>query len=657
MKVESMKRSIIILFLLCIFTIDIQAQSTINGYVKGADSQKPLTFATIQIKGTNYGTISNEEGFFRLHANFEKRDSIVFSILGYETKTIVFQSPDELSIIYLKPQVFSLRTFEIKSIDEERVFRELAELLKAYRKNKSRSSAKAYFRLLTVSNEKPIEFVEAFYNGENAVSEGPTSLKLKMGRFGQNKKIKFYSLNTTNQVISLNLFKKNGNTVFPEWCGNLNFRKLSANYKITSVTDYENGYRLKLDPKTSDLFNVEIDINSKSNTIENILLTSFENNLKGYIPIDKRDSLEFGKIEIQVKYYPGKDLINFISMNQEIDYFRAKSQLIHYNTRVDLLMIDYNDLFIDPALYSTVNLTNDYAKILAYGFDNAFWESNNSIAFSKKIDANFDALSLDGDVAFFDGKDISDDLKIVINYPLKPLYTSTQINWDDFSPDSDDLNLNQSYQKQVFNESIRSELYNLEFDFVVNPLTNNDSINYYSKLFFDKSRSYFYLDKKESLLLNIDSIKQRVFLLKNKFDESLPNTSLSDLQLKTKNLDVEIKKLAKQVYLFEPKVDVSKSETIQDTAIVFYNIGLGYQRVKNYEKALHYYEKTIESILERNDVESASENNDLLKNVYYNRAIIWLETDQKSRACEDLYQASLLGDLNAKKKYDEFCDP
>ena len=593
----------------------IMAQLEIKGMIVSSQNTEPLPFTTIHVQGTNIGTISNEDGYFELKAHSENSDSIVFSMLSFETSVLPIKFFMDSSVVYLAPKAYTLKTVDIMPLDEAKLFQDLASLLKLYRKNKETSSAKSYFKLQTSYNNEPIEMIEALYNVTSSVKNGPLSTALKMGRFGQAKHHKFYSLNTSNQLISLNLFLKNGNDVFPAWCGNLNLNKLDKYYKVSEFTQYESGYNLTLEPKTNGLFQVEIAVNSNLNKLENIFLTAYNENLKGYESLEQNDNLEFEKIQIQVKYYPDRNEINFISMEQEIKYGQGDHDFRRYHTRVDLLMFEYGSLFLDPELFSTVVLSDDYAKFISYGFDQDFWRSNNTIAFSKQTMSDYNMFIATGDVVFFNAETVSDEIKASIKYPLLELTPTSKITWKDFGGNSEQFHINRADQQLIAGLSTRSNFYNLTFSLVVNPLKINDTLKINSKVFFDKNQSYFHLKKDSLLLMGIDSIKQRIVLLKNEFDKQA-DPDIPGLIKSSKTFDSEMEKLSRKVFLFEPKVAPSSPSLVvnKDSAAICYNMALSFQTAKEYDNALLYYEKSIYF---------ESDDTDLLKDLYYNRSLIY----------------------------------
>ena len=73
-----------ILFLFITFQILPQLK-TLNGIVKDSETKTILQFANVLIKGTNFGTTTDELGRFLLNGNFNDSDTLVVSFVGYKT--------------------------------------------------------------------------------------------------------------------------------------------------------------------------------------------------------------------------------------------------------------------------------------------------------------------------------------------------------------------------------------------------------------------------------------------------------------------------------------------------------------------------------------------------------------------------------------------
>ena len=73
-----------------------EVQAVITGKVTG-DNNTPLSGVSVQVKGTNKGTVTNAEGVFSI--NVGDNDVLVFSYIGYETQEIAVAGKKEINAI------------------------------------------------------------------------------------------------------------------------------------------------------------------------------------------------------------------------------------------------------------------------------------------------------------------------------------------------------------------------------------------------------------------------------------------------------------------------------------------------------------------------------------------------------------------------------
>ena len=82
-----MKKTLLLLFV-CLFVgiSHAQAQVTVKGTVISSENNEPVIGASVLVKGTTNGTITDFDGNFLLNAN--KGDIIVISFIGYLTQEL-----------------------------------------------------------------------------------------------------------------------------------------------------------------------------------------------------------------------------------------------------------------------------------------------------------------------------------------------------------------------------------------------------------------------------------------------------------------------------------------------------------------------------------------------------------------------------------------
>src|SRR5438132_6107853 len=79
-------RMLCILVLCTLSSLVVTAQTRITGKVIGSDDKQPVIGATVKIKGTNVGVVTDVNGAFALNAN--NGDVLTISYIGYQTKSV-----------------------------------------------------------------------------------------------------------------------------------------------------------------------------------------------------------------------------------------------------------------------------------------------------------------------------------------------------------------------------------------------------------------------------------------------------------------------------------------------------------------------------------------------------------------------------------------
>jgi len=148
-------------FILLFFTIGsfLQAQKTIRGVVRDAQTREALPAANIQIEGTFKGTITNNSGEYILELG-QLPATIVVSYIGYASQkiTITGQSPEEQNIL-MEPVVYELEPILVSGEDPAvGIMREVIKRKKIWRAKLNTYSAEAYTRQ-TLENDTGIVFI------------------------------------------------------------------------------------------------------------------------------------------------------------------------------------------------------------------------------------------------------------------------------------------------------------------------------------------------------------------------------------------------------------------------------------------------------------------------------------------------------------------
>ena len=91
-----MKARLILVFL-ALLSISVHAQKrTVSGTIIDRDTEEPIIGASVFIKGTNQGAISDLNGKFKLSAS--DKDILVISYIGYDSKQIKIAGKSNLKV-------------------------------------------------------------------------------------------------------------------------------------------------------------------------------------------------------------------------------------------------------------------------------------------------------------------------------------------------------------------------------------------------------------------------------------------------------------------------------------------------------------------------------------------------------------------------------
>ncbi len=138
-----MKNKIYLLLLL----LPLFSKAQISGKVLDENGE-PLPFATVYVRNTSNGTVSNTNGEFKLHVEKGSHE-LVFQYIGYKQhleKVVVAEKPISLKIT-MEPSNLELKEVEVSSVDPAiRIMREVINKRSFYRKKTANYTCDAYIK-------------------------------------------------------------------------------------------------------------------------------------------------------------------------------------------------------------------------------------------------------------------------------------------------------------------------------------------------------------------------------------------------------------------------------------------------------------------------------------------------------------------------------
>lgn len=95
-----------LLFLLITTAASAQTK-TITGIVRD-DENQALVAASVSVKGTHEGVLTDENGRFRISVDIRRNDTLVFSFMGMKNTEVTVSDKSELSVtLYSDPKFFT----------------------------------------------------------------------------------------------------------------------------------------------------------------------------------------------------------------------------------------------------------------------------------------------------------------------------------------------------------------------------------------------------------------------------------------------------------------------------------------------------------------------------------------------------------------------
>lgn len=174
----------LIAFLLLIFPIFIIAQErTYIGIIKDLTTQMPIDLVSVSLANSNIGTVSNEEGNFRITIP-DTQKKLQFSHLNYNLYAFTIADQDTLAI-FLEPKTFTL---DEVIVSNEPVGDMMKEILKNSRKHLENSILmNTYYREFGIVNGQYISFADGMLDYNIRKTSGKSDVYVKQSRA---KKIK-----------------------------------------------------------------------------------------------------------------------------------------------------------------------------------------------------------------------------------------------------------------------------------------------------------------------------------------------------------------------------------------------------------------------------------------------------------------------------------
>jgi hypothetical protein len=364
----------------------------ISGRVLDKATGRPIAYANVSNISLKEGTISNDDGFFKLRIK-SAQDSVMVSFIGYHNYHIPLQEGNLHYNVLLRENEQLLDEVVVKPEASDY----LADLIEQLRKEKNKYSAssKVYYNLKTSFEEKQTELVEGFYNGR-ITGYDLSGLTLKNSRIAAQSLdgLSFQSTDATRAILALQLFEKDGSA--PIQPLQLSRRRLRKAYYLYLDKKFKNEqsdsvYVISCIPKDTSgaYFKAKIFLNVSRNLLEKIDFKC--NHAKAY-PFRPFACDSFLNVNLDItKSFTDinrHQVFNYLNFSYQITYKQIddyrlntmfKDSVRNVATKAVVYCYNYNDTFFTPLFNFTPALYQDYVQASALPYNRYFWEHNHEL--------------------------------------------------------------------------------------------------------------------------------------------------------------------------------------------------------------------------------------------------------------------------------------
>ena len=480
------KLVISIIFCAFLFLNGIISQDLLSGMVVDAQSGDPIPYASVQIRNSDYGTITSEEGLYKLK-RLSEESYLNISCTGYESTELEIK--DSFSpIIKLNPAAGNS-----KAINKYDPYNLLYKSIINARKQKEDLKAQTAISLKTYSGSGlPIEVLEAFYQSQYSISKGIESLRLKNGRFGiiSMNAMLINSLEATKTLSRIDLFHYSDKLDFPISPLSLNklFLKQFFNVEIREI--YNNNDDLiailEFEPiQSTDEYlkgTIFLDINNKR--IKKVVLRSIDVKQHPFSPFNEEEKISDIEFEITFNFRETKEVYQaYDYINLKYSYKRSDNTAI--STSATLVFQDYKKEYT-PIICDLNSITTDYDMIMALPYNNEFWASNDAMIVNNDLEKYADHFAKNGIIVNCSS---NEEIRNNAENSIVVWKKDSHLQWSDINKDQ---NIQFQQDKYLNNKSDDfNKDYFLDINIVLDCNWMDDTLKGCCHTVFNKSTSFF----------------------------------------------------------------------------------------------------------------------------------------------------------------------
>ncbi|MEI6884214.1 MAG: carboxypeptidase-like regulatory domain-containing protein [Bacteroidota bacterium] len=564
------------------------SQNTINGVIRDAKTGEALPFSSIAVKSTARGTIANAEGYFTLASNLNK-DTLVFSYLGFDALEIPAKELIRIKTILLKRKDILLQEVVVHSNDDY-----LYEILNQCRKNLLKyhndKVSKVYYGIETQTKDQPVELLECYYNGcFNGASI--SSLLLKNGRIGiaEMDKRYFLTLNSSKGISQMSLVYQRDD--YPSMPLQMTKKEAKKLFKLSLGPGDNETVHITFNPRKKEnaQFSGDLWIDRKTGALlkSDLLVKNAEKH--PFLPLFPADSI--CSLDLNITHTFEKEglsnKLDHINFSYRITYKSVRDtptvavpSIIKRDimTRGIMYFYDYGNPFILP-FFEYDKDVEDYRKISIIPYNDFFWDNNNTLVLTDKQKENLGFLAKEGYLVNYRDDNFGNDF-LRIRHSDSTSSSFYECNYYFWSPAkrimlNRKLYQNRIYPQEKINNSILSNLYSLNVQFLLDVTQKDGTYNFRSYTVFDAVQTFYHLEEEPetkaflNIFFDICEIERR--RMENQLNSSANTIQKIDSIYKDAlNRKDEITKQ----YLKEVKLGKARPDMAKWNDYVFQNLGI-----------------------------------------------------------------------------------
>lgn len=486
-----MKHALIaLLFWLAVLPLA-QAQQLIEGRVLQQLDGAPVAYAGLIANRSGLGTVTNEQGYFRLQLAAAD-DSVLVRFIGYKTLVVGVQPGKSFYEIRLDYSVQQLKEVVVVAKDESYLY----DLLRSCKQQagKTESEARAYFELRTKVGKRQVELVEGFYNARFNGAD-VVDLQLKAGRLAlqpiENRL--FASIQSSDALRMMHTYK--ANRYFPTGPFELRPAALKKRYLLLSEGAYRNELgdsivviRFKPRDEARKYFEGRAWVDVARGELLQLQLKCENASMYPFLPLFPDDQIQGVDFLIERAFErEGKELrLQRLNFEYRVNYANRRGDLYKVATKAVLLPYRYQEPFVLPRFSLGDSPLSDYMRINAFPYNAAFWSKSDEVRINDQHgenDAFFaDARSLTNVDLFqpnsLGGRGLLETPYVLWDAKKRVIFTQMRDRPQPFDPNK---------------REVRVDDYHLQVHLFMDLNLLGDSLHWITATIFDPHQSYFYL--------------------------------------------------------------------------------------------------------------------------------------------------------------------